>query len=140
MINEVSHMSEKRNTWQKQVIYSVIKELKTHPSIQELIDELEARGYKIGKSTVYRVMADAVDDGIVANVYSSDKQEHFDGNTEPHYHIRCKVCDRIYDSVLRYSEDITKLGAAAAPDFVIVSHNLEFVGICPACKKSLQNL
>ena len=33
-------MSEKRNTWQKQVIYSVIKELKTHPTVQSLIDEL----------------------------------------------------------------------------------------------------
>ena len=42
-------MSEKRNTWQKQVIYSVIKELKTHPTVQSLIDELEKRGYKIGK-------------------------------------------------------------------------------------------
>ena len=41
-------MSDKRNTWQKQVIYSVIKELKTHPTIQNLIDELEKRGYKIG--------------------------------------------------------------------------------------------
>ena len=34
-------MSDKRNTWQKQVIYSVIKELKTHPTIQNLIYELE---------------------------------------------------------------------------------------------------
>lgn len=133
-------MSEKRNTWQKQVIYSVIKELKTHPSIQELIDELDARGYKIGKSTVYRVMADAVDDGLVANVYSDDKLEHFDGNTKPHYHIRCKVCDRIYDSSLPYSGDITRLGAEADTDFVILSHHLEFCGICPGCRKSLENL
>ena len=72
-------MSEKRNTWQKQVIYSVIKELKTHPTVQSLIDELEKRGYKIGKSTVYRVLSDAVDEGIVMNVYSGDKMEHFDG-------------------------------------------------------------
>ena len=97
-------MSDKRNTWQKQVIYSVIKELKTHPTIQNLIDELEKRGYKIGKSTVYRVMADAVDDGLVMNVYSGDKHEHYDGNTENHYHIRCKVCDRIYDSELPFQE------------------------------------
>ena len=40
-------MSDKRNTWQKQVIYSVIKELKTHPTIQNLIDELEKRGYEV---------------------------------------------------------------------------------------------
>ena len=49
-------MSDKRNTWQKKVIYSVIKELKTHPTVQSLIDELEKRGYKIGKSTDKRYL------------------------------------------------------------------------------------
>lgn len=133
-------MSEKRNTWQKQVIYSVMKELKTHPTIQNLIDELDRRGYKIGKSTVYRVMADAVDEGLVSSVYSCDKLEHFDGNTEQHYHIRCKLCDRIYDSELAYDTRITKLGADTDEDFILVSHNLEFIGICPACKKSLEGV
>lgn len=133
-------MSDKRNTWQKQVIYTVIKELKSHPTIQELIDELDSRGYKIGKSTVYRVMADAVDEGIVSNVYSGDKVEHFDGNTDRHYHIRCKLCERIYDSSLVYDESITRLGIEADEEFIIVSHNLEFIGICPACKKSLEKL
>lgn len=52
----------KRNTWQKQVIYSVMKELTSHPTASELYDELVKRGYEIGKSTVYRVLADAVDD------------------------------------------------------------------------------
>ena len=112
-------MSEKRNTWQKQVIYSVIK---------------------IGKSTVYRVLSDAVDEGIVMNVYSGDKMEHFDGNTENHYHIRCKVCDRIFDSELPYQDSITQMGVEADSDFVILSHNLEFIGICPSCKDSLKSL
>ena len=85
-------------------------------------------------------MADAVDDGLVMNVYSGDKQEHYDGNTENHYHIRCKVCDRIYDSELPFQEDITSRGAEADKDFVILSHNLEFIGICPQCKDSLKNL
>lgn len=133
-------MSEKRNTWQKQVIYSVIKELKTHPTVQSLIDELEKKGYKIGKSTVYRVLSDAVDEGIVMNVYSGDKMEHFDGNTENHYHIRCKVCDRIFDSELPYQDSITQMGVEADSDFVILSHNLEFIGICPSCKDSLKSL
>lgn len=133
-------MSDKRNTWQKQLIYSVIRELKTHPTVQNLIDELERRGYKIGKSTVYRVMADAVDEGLVSNVYSNDKVEHYDGNTDNHYHIRCKVCENIFDSMLPYNDDITVLGAGADKDFVILSHNLEFIGICPECRKSLDRL
>ena len=82
-------MAEKRNTKQKQVIYSVIKELKCHPTAQQLHQILMERGYNIGASTVYRVLADAVDDGIIMNVFSFDKNEHFDGNPVPHYHIIC---------------------------------------------------
>ena len=69
-------MAEKRNTKQKQVIYSVIKELKCHPTAQQLHQILVERGYNIGASTVYRVLADAVDDGIIMNVFSFDKNEH----------------------------------------------------------------
>ena len=76
-------MAEKRNTKQKQVIYSVIKELKCHPTAQQLHQILVERGYNIGASTVYRVLADAVDDGIIMNVFSFDKNEHFDGNPVP---------------------------------------------------------
>ena len=94
-------MSEKRNTWQKQVIYSVIKELKTHPTVQSLIDELEKRGYKIGKSTVYRVLSDAVDEGIVMNVYSGDKMEHFDGNTE-----NMRSFDKVEKKKYNYSDQM----------------------------------
>jgi Fe2+ or Zn2+ uptake regulation protein len=89
---------------------------------------------------VYRVLSDAVDEGIVMNVYSGDKMEHFDGNTENHYHIRCKVCDRIFDSELPYQDSITQMGVEADSDFVILSHNLEFIGICPSCKDSLKSL
>ena len=127
-------MSEKRNTWQKQIIYSVLKELKTHPTVQNLCDELERRGYTIGRSTVYRVMADAVDEGIVSNVYSCDKLEHYDGDTSNHYHIRCNVCKKIFDSHMPYSDELIRLGADNDKDFVILSHNLEFTGLCPECK------
>ena len=39
-------MAEKRNTKQKQVIYSVIKELKCHPTAQQLHQILMERGYR----------------------------------------------------------------------------------------------
>lgn len=130
-------MSEKRNTWQKQVMYSVIKELKTHPTVQSLIDELEKRGYKIGKSTVYRVLSDAVDEGIVMNVYSGDKMEHFDGNTENHYHIRCKVCDRIFDSELPYQDSITQMGVEADSDFVSSPYPLYINRRSNQCSRTL---
>ena len=127
-------MAEKRNTKQKQVIYSVIKELKCHPTAQQLHQILMERGYNIVASTVYRVLADAVDDGIIMNVFSFDKNEHFDGNPVPHYHIICTKCGRIFDSHVPYDPEIDERGRLADEDFIISSHNLEYVGICPECQ------
>lgn len=123
----------KRNTWQKQVIYSVMKELTSHPTASELYDELVKRGYDIGKSTVYRVLADAVDDKRMINVYSTDGNEHFDGDTRRHYHLRCVKCGRIYDSHLQYNHELSKLGELAEPGFTILEHHVEFLCICPEC-------
>ena len=124
-------MAEKRNTKQKQVIYSVIKELKCHPTAQQLHQILVERGYNIGASTVYRVLADAVDDGIIMNVFSFDKNEHFDGNPVPHYHIICTKCGRIFDSHVPYDPEIDERGRLADEDFLITSHAL-FVPL-PEC-------
>ena len=103
-------MAEKRNTKQKQVIYSVIKELKCHPTAQQLHQILMERGYNIGASTVYRVLP------------------------VPHYHIICTKCGRIFDSHVPYDPEIDERGRLADEDFIISSHNLEYVGICPECQ------
>lgn len=127
-------MKGKRNTWQKEVIFSVLRELRSHPTAQELYNELAARGYEIGKSTVYRVLAEAAKEGTIDNVYAIDGSEHFDGNTELHYHMRCKSCGRIYDSHVEYNPDLTKLSDFADKGFMVFNHNLEFVCICPRCQ------
>ena len=83
---------------------------------------------------MYRVLADAVDDGIIMNVFSFDKNEHFDGNPVPHNHIICTKCGRIFDSHVPYDPEIDERGRLADEDFIISSHNLEYVGICPECQ------
>lgn len=127
-------MKIKRNTKQKQIIFGVIREMKTHPTAAELYDELKNRGYDIGKSTIYRVLADAVDEGLIENVFTDDRQEHFDGNIEKHYHIICKNCGRIYDSHMSYDPVLNELGKQADIKFQILDHRLEFYGVCPECE------
>ena len=122
-----------RNTWPPPVIFSVMKEPTPHTTEGELYEELVKRGYEIGKSTVYRVLADAVDDKKMINVYSTDGIELFDGDTRRHYHLRCVKCGWIYDSHLQYNHELSKLGELAEPGFTILEHHVEFLCICPDC-------
>lgn len=128
-------MSEKRNTRQKQIIFQVLREQKNHPTVTELFEELKSRGYEIGKSTVYRVLSDAVEEGLIGSVFTDDRQEHFDGTLERHYHIICRNCGRIFDSHMTYDPAFTELGKQADSGFQILEHSLEFYGICPECRQ-----
>lgn len=127
-------MTVKRNTKQKKYVYDVIRHMDTHPTAAELFAELKRQGCEIGKSTVYRILADAVDEGLIDSVYSGSSEERFDGNTQPHYHIRCKACGSIYDSHLSFKPELTSLGIEADEEFEILEHHLEFCGICPNCR------
>lgn len=127
-------MTAKRNTKQKQYVYDVIKKMNSHPTAGELYEELKRQGYEIGKSTVYRILADAVDDGLISDVYPGSGEDRFDGNTFPHYHIRCKSCGKVYDSHLSFKPELTSLGGMADSEFEILEHHMEFSGICPDCR------
>ena len=127
-------MAVKRNTKQKNYVYNVIKHMDSHPTASELFLELKRQNCDIGKSTVYRILADAVDEGLIDSVYSGSDEERYDGNTAPHYHIRCKMCGRVYDSHLAFKPELTELGTMADSEFQILEHHMEFYGICPHCR------
>ena len=47
---------------------------------------------------------------------------------------------RYLDEIDNYPVEVALTNIEADKDFVILSHNLEFIGICPQCKDSLKNL
>ena len=126
----------KRNTSQKKAIFEVIEELDNHPTATMLIKELEKREYKVSRATVFRVLNEAEKEGIITKISSPDGEDRYDPHTEKHYHLRCKICSKIVDSIYPYHE-ISNYKEENG--FLIESHNLEFVGICKECKEKIKS-
>lgn len=125
-------MNRSRSTRQKQVIFSILKSLTTHPTADELFHLVRVQLPSISLGTVYRNLDRLVSSGQIQKLDTAGSQKRFDACTTHHSHIRCIKCGRVDDVDLSVKlDEITPL--VTAPGYQILGQRLEFVGLCPQC-------
>jgi len=123
-----------RMTHQRQVILDEIRKVKTHPTADEVYEMVRKRLPRISLGTVYRNLEILSARGLIQRIGPASQQMRFDGDTKDHYHLRCVSCGRVEDAPMISVGDLE--GAVRnRSDYSIMGHRLEFVGICPACKR-----
>ncbi|UCF05008.1 MAG: transcriptional repressor [bacterium] len=124
-----------RMTTQRRVILEELRRLCTHPTADELYELVRKRLPHISLGTVYRNLELMSRYGIIRTLRLGGEQMRFDGDTESHHHIRCIRCGRIDD--LSIERQITECDREAieATGYEAVERRVEFLGICPVCKK-----
>ncbi|NOZ02615.1 MAG: transcriptional repressor [Deltaproteobacteria bacterium] len=120
-------------TRQRQVILEELCRVKTHPTADDLFMMVRRRIPNISLGTIYRNLEKLVFMQEVRRLVSAGGQMRFDGNTQPHYHIRCVKCGRVDDVVLDYDSAVDKV-LANRSGYDVIEHSLEFSGVCPACR------
>ena len=81
---------------------------------------------------MFRVLADAADEGRISRLQLLGEDVRYDYKTEPHYHLHCVRCGRIWDSPMPYDFALNK--AASENGFLVENHLIEFRGICIECR------
>jgi len=128
-------MNEKPNrrmTRQRQVVLEELRKVTSHPTADQLHQMVRHRLPGISIATVYRNLELLADEGQVLKLDVSGTQRRFDGTPQPHYHIRCSSCGRVDDVHMESVASIEER-AAAACGYRVMSHTVEFTGICPEC-------
>ena len=100
---------------QRESIRECLKNRKDHPTADAVYASIREEFPNISLGTVYR-------------------SEHFDYNTDPHYHFVCKTCGAIIDMPLELVRDTSDLLSAPFPGRVD-SHTVFFYGECEDCRK-----
>jgi Fur family ferric uptake transcriptional regulator len=122
-----------RMTRQRRIILEELRKLKSHPTADELYDAVRERLPRISLGTVYRNLDVLQENGEVLKLESAGSQKRFDGDTHPHYHVRCVHCGRVGDVENEVAElDVTGF---SAPGFTITGGTVEFYGICDLCRE-----
>ena len=84
-------MPKTRMTNQRRVILEELRKVDTHPTVDELYTIVKARMPHISLGTVYRNLDLLTETGEVLKLDSAGSMRRYDGRTEPHRHVRCRV-------------------------------------------------
>lgn len=128
------------NTRQKRELLRFLKERNLqHFSVDEVVFEMQERGEKIGRSTVYRFLEMLAAQGNVRkyqNVQGATQYQHVDDDTrcDAHFHMMCSECGNLMHVDCRLMK--------AMADHLMADHGFKLdpretilVGVCQACRQ-----
>jgi len=129
-------MAEKkhRTTRQRKIILEELHRVDTHPTANEVYGMVRRRLPGISLGTVYRNLDMLSECGVIKKLVSTGVQRRFDGNMKEHYHVRCLNCGKIEDAALQPIKHLEKM-FYEENNFSILGYRLEFVGLCPKCRR-----
>ena len=130
-------MSQTRMTKQRAVILEALRSVTSHPTADEIYGMVRQRLPRISLGTVYRNLDLLTGTGEILCLDRAGAQKHFDGNTTPHMHVRCKLCGCIGDTDSYIAPPSPS--QVSSPGFVIERAELEFIGICAECTEKQHN-
>ena len=111
---------------QRKIIIEIMKELKTHPTAEEICDLVQKKDSKISKSTVYRNLNLLKENGTIILIPMSIGPDRYDYIHQQHNHAICFEynfkSDELEESIKKQTGMNSKL------DTIIVD------GICEDCK------
>lgn len=116
---------------QRESMMHFLKGTKTHPTAQEIYTEMRKNDPKISLGTVYRNLALLTKTGAVLRIDTNQDSVHYDGCTEPHYHLICDHCGKVYDLDIEQMDLDKKIEAEYGCR--ISGHSLIFYGKCRDC-------
>lgn len=133
-LDALPHGRGLRNTPQRQLIYRIVASGPQHLSAVEVQRQLENSMPGISLPTVYATLDLFAELGIVRKVALADGPMIYDtGQREPHAHMICSQCGRIFDLPVQ-PVDPADVEAAAERGFRVDSGDLVLHGVCGECR------
>ncbi len=123
----------RRNTHQRESVLKAVGDV-GHGTAAEIFGAI-SQSEPISLGTVYRNLMVLEEEGEILALTGDPGAVHYDRRRDPHYHLFCRTCGKVYDIPLPYTEDLDQQ-AAQKSGFQIESHSISFTGICQMCQNS----
>jgi Fur family transcriptional regulator, peroxide stress response regulator len=123
-------------TPQRLAIVKILAESQGHPSAENIYERIRKDFPTTSLATVYRTILAIKSLGEVLEIGFPDGGNRYDGSKPyPHPHVICIQCKKIVDPDLDSLDDMTK-EVESGTHFKVLSHRLDFFGICGDCLAS----
>ena len=125
-------MRQIRNTPQREIVRQAMHENYSHPTAEEIYEQIHLKHPNISFATVYRNLNLLAQQGEIFRLHMPEGPDHYDYTTSPHYHFLCRQCNRIVDAEIPFEENFDHY---CPPGCKTESHILTLIGLCPECQK-----
>jgi len=127
------HSCNVRVTPQRLRILSYLKSTKTHPTAEEIYQNVSENCYGLSLATVYNTLNLLKEHNLVIELKYGDLASRFDGNMQEHYHVYCKTCGKVSDF---WGSPVTHLKSEAESNtgYLIDGVRLDLYGTCQTCQ------
>ncbi len=126
-----------RQTLPRRLILEILEtSSERHLGAEDIYQALRDAGHEVGLATVYRVLTQFEQSGIVLrHRFAGEEKAYWELNDEEHHdHIVCVKCGRVLEFV---DEDIEQRQVRVAESFgfTLEGHSLHLYGVCHGMKK-----
>ena len=127
--------SNHKLTPQRLAVAKILARSEGHPSVETIYERLKGDFPTMSLATVYRNVMLIKSLGEVLELGFPEGGNRYDGNKPyPHPHVICVRCKKIRDPELSSLQDLTR-EVTAISGFRILTHRMDFFGVCGACQK-----
>ncbi len=124
-----------RITPQRLEVIKILAASYGHPSVESIFKKVRANFPTTSLATVYKTVTLLKEMNELLELGFPDGSNRYDGNNPaPHPHMICSQCGKIIDLDIMNLDKLTS-EAVKETGFKILSHRLDFFGLCPECKK-----
>ena len=107
----------------------------SHPTAQEVYDEVRQTRPRIGLATVYRILRQLADQGVIKVWGYGSECARYDARTHRHDHAFCTECGALLDLPVEVELSREALEKAAhATGIEMGSHEVRIYGRCQSCQ------
>jgi Fe2+ or Zn2+ uptake regulation protein len=117
-------------TRQRQVLFRLLHENRTHPTAEALHAAALQRVGGISLRTVYQTLNDLAAMGELQALSLTPGAVRFDPNTDPHHHAQCDQCGALLDV---YVDELPPLRTRGLDGFRTQGTTIVFRGVCDDC-------
>lgn len=111
-------------------ILDYILKNRTHPTIDEIYEELSKDNPTLSKTTVYNTTRVLLEHGLILQILIDGQQARYDGNVSEHGHFLCSCCSKIYDFPVLSEPQMDLEG------FEVSEMKIYCSGVCKQCNSA----
>jgi Fur family peroxide stress response transcriptional regulator len=123
-----------RITPQRLAVLKILASSSKHPTVEAIHEQVRKKFPTTSLATVYKTVSVLKKMNEILELGFPDGSNRYDGKRPyPHPHMICTKCREILDPDLAILDELTEeMGEKTG--YKILSHRLDFFGLCPKCQ------